>query len=206
MKNRNTLVIGIWIVIGLTLAFVNNARAMEFEARQYTDTGETYIFAYGPIEPGDNASFEQFLISNPLPIGTDVLLNSPGGSVWAAQQMAYQIRNAGFDTRVPDGYQCWSACTDMFLGGNERTAQGIMAYHAASLPGEVLEEMYGQYILQLGQTVGINDLAFSIIMVTEGKEWNVALLFVDIHNRMDTSIFYHPTPEQLFAAGITTQL
>ena len=67
--------------------------------------------------------------------------------------------------------------------------------------------MTGQEILQLGQTVGINDLAFAAIMVTEGKEWNVALLYVeDIHNRPDTSIFYPPSPEQLFAAGITTEL
>ena len=204
MKNRNTLVIAIWIVIGLTLAFVNNARAMEFEVLQFTDTGEDYIVAYGPIEADDDASFEQFLISNPLPIGTDVLLNSPGGSVWAAQQMAYQIRDAGFNTWVPDGYQCWSACTDMFLGGIERTAQGIMAYHAASLTEEVMEGMTNQEILQTGQTVGINDLVFAILMVTEGKEWNVALLYLDIHNRLDTSVFYHPSPEQLFAAGITT--
>ena len=73
--------------------------------------------------------------------------------------------------------QCWSACTDMFLGGNERTAQGIMAYHAASLTEEYMEGMTGQEILQLGQTIGINDLVFAILMVTEGKEWKVALLY-----------------------------
>ena len=204
MKTTNKLVLAIWIVIGLV--FVNNALAMEFKVLQYTDTGETYILAYGPIEADDDASFEQFLISNPLPIGTDVLLNSPGGSVWAAQQMAYQIRNSGFNTWVPDGYQCWSACTDMFLGGNERTAQGIMAFHAASLPEEVMEGMTNQEILRIGQTIGINDVAFAAIMVTEGKEWNVALLYAEIHNRPDTSVFHHPSPEQLFAAGITTEL
>ena len=204
MKTTDKLVLAIWIVIGLV--FVNNALAMEFKVLQFTDTDETYILAAGPIEPGSAASFEQFLIDNPLPIGTDVWLYSGGGSVWAAQQMAYQIRDAGFNTWVPDGYECWSACTDMFLGGNEREAQGIMAYHAASLTDEVLESMTSQEILRIGQTVGINDVAFSIIMVTEGKEWNVALLYVDIHNRLDTSIFYHPSPEQLFAAGITTEL
>ena len=193
-------------VVVMLFAFAQASNAMEFKVKVYSDTGDTYILAYGPIEPGDDASFEQFLISNPLPVGTDVLLHSTGGSVWAAQQMAYQIRNAGFNTWVPSGYECWSACTDMFLGGNTREAQGIMAYHAASLTDEVLESMTGQEILRIGQTVGINDLAFSIIMVTEGKEWNVALLFVDIHNRLDTSIFYDPTPEQLFAAGITTEL
>ena len=60
MKNRNALVIAIWIVIGLALAYVNNARAMEFEVLQFTDTGEDYIVAYGPIEADDDASFEQF--------------------------------------------------------------------------------------------------------------------------------------------------
>ena len=193
-------------VVVMLFAFAQASNAMEFKARQYTDTGETYIFAYGPIEPGDDASFEQFLISNPLPIGTDVLLNSPGGSVSAAYGMSYQIRDAGFNTWVPDGYQCWSACTDMFLGGIERTAQGIMAYHAASITEEYLEGMTGQEILQIGQTIGIQDLVFAILMVTEGKEWKVALLYNEIHNRPDTSIFFHPSPKQLFDAGITTEL
>ena len=204
MKTIDKLVLAIWIVIGLV--FVNNALAMEFKVMQYTDTGESFIVAQGPIEPGDDASFEQFLLDNPLPVGTDVQLHSPGGSVSAAYGMSYQIRNAGFNTWVPDNAQCWSACTDMFLGGIERTAWGIMGYHAASLPEEVMESMTGQEILQLGQTVGIQDLVFAILMVTEGKEWNVALLYLDIHNRLDTSIFYHPSPEQLFAAGITTEL
>ena len=195
------------IIVGLMLMVTGFfANAMEFKVMQYTDTGGTYILANGPIEPGDSASFEQFLINNPLPIGTDVLLYSGGGSIWAAQSMAIQIRNAGFNTWVPAGYQCWSACTDMFLGGNERTAQGIMAYHAASLTEEQMEDMTGQEILQLGQTIGINDLVFAVLMVTEGKEWKVAVLYRTIHAQPDTSVFYKPSPEQLFAAGITTQL
>ena len=204
MKTTDKLVLAIWIVIGLV--FVNNALAMEFKVRQYTDTGESFIFAYGPIEPGDGTSFEQFLISNPLPVGTDVQLHSPGGSVSAAYDMSYQIRNAGFNTWVPNNAQCWSACTDMFLGGIERTAWGIMGYHAASIPEEYLEGMTGQEILQIGQTIGIQDLVFAILMVTEGKEWKVALLYNEIHNRPDTSIFFHPSPKQLFDAGITTEL
>ena len=192
-------------VVVMVFAFMHSANAMEFEVRQYTNTGETYIFAYGPIGSDDNAEFKQFLLYNPLPVGTDVLLNSPGGSVWGAQDMAFQIRNAGFNTWVPAGYECWSACTDMFLGGNERTAQGIMAYHAASLTEEYMEGMPSQYILQLGQTIGINDLYFAIIMVTEGKEWKVAQLYAKIYNRPDTSVFYHPSPKQLFDAGITTR-
>ena len=137
MKTTDKLVLAIWIVIGLV--FVNNALAMEFKVKVYNDTGNLYILAVGPIEADDNARLKQFLLDNPLPVGTDVLLFSGGGSVWGAQNMAVQIRNAGFDTRVPLGYECWSACTDMFLGGNERTAQGIMAYHAASLTEEYME-------------------------------------------------------------------
>ena len=193
-------------VVVMVFTFMHSANAMEFKVMQYTDTGDTYILAYGPIEADDNAEFKQFLLDNPLPVGTDVLLNSPGGSVWASQNMAYQIRNAGFNTWVPSGYQCWSACTDMFLGGIERTAQGIMAYHAASLTEEYMEGMTSQEILQIGQTIGTNDLYFAILMVTEGKEWKVAQLHVEIHNREDTSVFYHPSPKQLFDAGITTEL
>ena len=87
----------------MLFAFMQAANAMSFYVMQYTDTGESFIVAQGAIEPGDAASFEQFLLNNPLPVGTDVQLHSPGGSVSAAQNMAVQIRNAGFNTWVPDG-------------------------------------------------------------------------------------------------------
>ena len=88
MKNRNKLVIAIWIVIGLTLAFVNNARAMEFEVNTYPESGEQYVDAWGEIVVSDAEDFEAFLAKNNLPAGTDIWLYSGGGNVWAAQEMA----------------------------------------------------------------------------------------------------------------------
>ena len=47
---------------------------------------------------------------------------SGGGSVDAAHSMAKLIRSNGFDTAVNG--KCLSACTDMFLGGNNRHLVG----------------------------------------------------------------------------------
>ena len=80
MKTIDKLVLAIWIVIGLV--FVNNALAMEFKVKVDNDTDNLYILAIGPIEADDNARFTQFLLDNPLPVGTDVMLFSGGGSVW----------------------------------------------------------------------------------------------------------------------------
>ena len=86
MKTTDKLVLAIWIVIGLV--FVNNALAMEFEVKTYTESGEQYVNAWGEIVVSDAEDFEAFLAKNNLPAGTDIWLYSGGGSVWAAQEMA----------------------------------------------------------------------------------------------------------------------
>ena len=42
MKKLNKLVLAIWIVIGLTLVFVNNALAMANSKQEYTDKVKCY--------------------------------------------------------------------------------------------------------------------------------------------------------------------
>ena len=139
------------IILGLIMGVMAfSASAMECQGEVlYRDTGDTYTPGKAHIEADDNVT--QLLArctstTNWYRMYSSVIHTS----IWAAQNMSLQIRNAGFDTRVPLGYECWSACTDMFLGGNERIVEqdisqsGILAYHAASLPDEVLEEMYGK--------------------------------------------------------------
>lgn len=61
-----------------------------------------------------------------------VSLNSPGGRVFPALEIARAIKAAGLNTIVPTGDECHSACAFIFLAGNERIAQGKLGVHQVS--------------------------------------------------------------------------
>ncbi|MBT9373361.1 hypothetical protein [Rhizobium sp. CSW-27] len=61
-----------------------------------------------------------------------VSLNSPGGRVFPALEIARAIKAAGLNTIVPPGDECHSACAFIFLAGSERIAQGKLGVHQIS--------------------------------------------------------------------------
>lgn len=61
-----------------------------------------------------------------------VVLNSPGGMVDTALEMAREIRKRGLQTYVPAGLGCYSACAYMFLAGENRQAEGELGVHQIS--------------------------------------------------------------------------
>ncbi|MCR6502479.1 hypothetical protein MUO32_25970 [Shinella sp. CPCC 101442] len=61
-----------------------------------------------------------------------VSLNSPGGRVFPALEIARAIKAAGLNTIVPSGSECHSACAFIFLAGRERIAQGKLGVHQVS--------------------------------------------------------------------------
>jgi len=61
-----------------------------------------------------------------------VSLNSPGGRVFPALDIARAIRAAGLSTSVPIADQCHSACSLIFLAGKERIADGKLGVHQIS--------------------------------------------------------------------------
>ncbi|MFK3691002.1 hypothetical protein ACI2J4_12115 [Agrobacterium tumefaciens] len=61
-----------------------------------------------------------------------VSLNSPGGRVFPALDIARAIKAAGLNTVVPAGDECHSACAFIFLAGHERIAQGKLGVHQVS--------------------------------------------------------------------------
>ncbi len=98
----------------LLLAATMPAQALEFSVRGATMT------LSGPIKLGDNARFEEIL-SSPAGAAVRVFrLNSGGGSIGVALDIARSIRRRGGIT-VADGRQpCESACTIIFAGGSSR--------------------------------------------------------------------------------------
>ena len=82
----------------------------------------------GPIEPGDfekiAASAEQLLRPDPDdPEGNTyflrICLNSPGGSLLEATEIAALFSQKGYGTVVDDGDSCYSACAVIFMFGSQ---------------------------------------------------------------------------------------
>jgi hypothetical protein len=61
-----------------------------------------------------------------------VALNSPGGSVDSALQMAREVHKRGMRTYVPRDMGCYSACAYVFLAGLDRQADGELGVHQIS--------------------------------------------------------------------------
>lgn len=61
-----------------------------------------------------------------------VSLNSPGGRVFPALEIARTINASGLMTSVPSGEECYSACALIFLAGKERVAHGKLGVHQVS--------------------------------------------------------------------------
>jgi hypothetical protein len=88
--------------------------------RLTTADGQTVIEAEGAIGFGDAARFQNFL--DWLPAGTQpiaVSVNSPGGSVVEAAQMAAAVQARGLPVAVLGSHMCASACFLLFASAPE---------------------------------------------------------------------------------------
>ena len=101
------------------------ATAMEFSVVR-AGSGQTAILAAGEIIPGDAARLARALRrASPDAHGTRrLLLDSPGGSVVDALDMADLINDVGVTTVVPARALCASACASvLFVAGRYRTVE-----------------------------------------------------------------------------------
>lgn len=82
-----------------------------------------------------------------------VSLNSPGGRAFPALDIARSVKRAGLKTSVPMGDKCLSACSFIFLAGQQRIADGQLGVHQISgvndpsltqtAIGKIYEELVG---------------------------------------------------------------
>ena len=94
--------------------------------------------------------FVQLVAANP---GLDtVSLDSPGGYVIPALDMARVVNAKGLKTTVPGGDGCHSSCSLIFLAGKERVADGQLGVHQISgvddpsLTQTVISEIYEELV------------------------------------------------------------
>ena len=101
------------------------ANAMQFSLLQDAN-GQKIVLAQGPIGPGDAGRLIRALRKASVDKhGTRALwLNSPGGTVLDAMNMADVINAVGVTTVVPAKAMCASACASVvFVAGKYRTVE-----------------------------------------------------------------------------------
>ena len=81
----------------------------------------------GEIGPATAEDFQCALRGTPQ--ARLLVLNSTGGAVDAALDIAYEVQRLGISTYVPQGSYCFSACTFIFLAGAQRAAIGPLGVH-----------------------------------------------------------------------------
>lgn len=91
------------------------------------------VIVIGTLREGSAAEVQKIL--DAAPGATSLVLNSNGGRLFEAQQLARAVRNRNLDTYVED--QCVSACTYVFLAGRARAAtpNARIGFHQPSFPG-----------------------------------------------------------------------
>ena len=81
----------------------------------------------GEITSGSALAFRRTLLA--APDARILVLNSPGGSVTAGLLIADDVHTRKLATVIPAGSTCASACSYIFLAGNERQADGRLGVH-----------------------------------------------------------------------------
>jgi len=92
-----------------------------------TDIPDT-LFFIDEIKANDSFELRKALRNHDI---QNIVLASPGGSVWEGLQMAGIIFDKQLRTYVPRGGTCASACAYLFFAGNERLVDGELGVHQA---------------------------------------------------------------------------
>ncbi len=103
-------------ILGAAMLF---AAACPAQALEFAVRGNSMTLS-GPIRLGDNARFEEIMAS-PAGAGVRIFrLNSNGGTIGVALDIARTIRRRGGATVADGKLACESACTIIFAGGATR--------------------------------------------------------------------------------------
>lgn len=138
----------------LTLIFASSAWAAEIEVAHVESY--TFVTISGELVLEDGEKFARAVRSLP---GAIIVLNSPGGNLFAGLRIGALAHQRGFATLVPEGATCASACAIAWVGGRKRflAKHSLLGFHAAYKVknGDAVESgagnaILGAYLNQLG--------------------------------------------------------
>lgn len=146
------------------------------------------VIVNGTLREGSAGEIQKIL--DAAPGATALVLNSNGGRLLEAQQLARTVRNRNLDTYVED--QCVSACTYVFLAGKDRAAtpNARIGFHRPSFPGfDADAERYAtQEMLDVYRTAGLPETFVQRIGKTSHKD------------------MWYPTRDELIASHVVTRV
>lgn len=140
--------------------------AAEITKERYKETNLYTIIISGEIVPTDINNFIN--VSNNVPSAI-VVLDSPGGNLYAGIQIGRLIKKFSYATFVPSGTLCASSCALTWLAGKPRYADesSFIGFHAAYINNRGVKTESGSGNALLGAY--LNDLGLSdaaIVYVT----------------------------------------
>jgi len=150
------------------------AGAAEFRRTPTTD-GADIIAIAGDFVLGDEKKFVDLALSSQRAL---VVLESPGGNLYAGIEIGRAIHLKGFATLVPDGVRCASACALAWLGGSPRVMGGTgqVGFHAVYTTNDgqpaissTGNALVGAYLNQLG--LSTSAVLYITTSPPEGMQW-----------------------------------
>lgn len=101
-----------------------------------------------------------------------IVLNSPGGYVDNALQVAHEVRQHGMSTLVADGMGCYSACAYIFFAGVPRFVEGELGVHqiSAEVADLVLAQTTLSDVLDALDAFGVEQRIISVMLRTPPED------------------------------------
>ena len=136
------LALSICLLLFLQTVVVKANELPEFELYSensffYTDEIEGVLFLDGEITNEMYGEFRRALVENNI---HTLVLNSPGGNLYEGLQMAGTIFDRQLTTYIPDGADCASACSIMYLAGKKRYSRGQLGVHQSAYSDDVSKQ------------------------------------------------------------------
>ena len=181
------------VLFALIVAFMAGpASAMQFALLQTSD-GQHPLLASGEIKPGDARRLIAALqrVSRDKQGTKEIYLDSPGGTVADALEMAQVMAQVGVSTIVPAKAICASACASvMFVAGKYRTVQkgGRLLIHSC-------------YDARTGGKIDYCDAVISALAQKRGISGRAMMAFQEIAPGPDSGVLFDAADAACF--GLT---
>ena len=127
----------------------------------YFNELEGVLFLNGTIEKGMYTNFRQAITENKI---HTIVLNSLGGNVEEGLNIAGTVFDKGIKTYIPINYECYSACSFIFLAGSEKYALGELGVHQAAYADDISKEKAA-----IGAVTTVSQLTTADILLRLGE-------------------------------------
>jgi peptidoglycan hydrolase-like protein with peptidoglycan-binding domain len=147
--------------------------AQRFGAFTLPDNAANVIMLNGEVTHTLASDFNRALAARP---DADlIVLNSPGGYVVNALQVAQEVRRRGMAALVAQGMGCYSACAYIFFAGEPRLVEGELGVHqiSAEIADLVLAQTTLSDVLDALDAFGVEQPIISVMLRTPPEDMYV---------------------------------